>query len=250
MCDFLKVLNYFKAGIKNPLASIYYIFYGGKKLKEFGIAKYLRVNISEVHRYYKEIEQNTNFKNYISNSLSCTYYGEIQGGRELYVMVRIVKPKIVVETGVAAGVSTSFILKALYNNNKGMLYSIDMPNYELEYFPELGLKPVAILPPGEKPGFIVPDEFRKRWILKIGKSNKILPKLLKKIGKVNVFLHDSEHTYKNMMFEYSTVWPYLSKGGLLLSHDINWNSAFQDFSRKVKYKTCKLYYISLGLIIK
>lgn len=54
--------------------------------------------------------------------------------------------------------------------------------------------------------------------------------LLAEIGKVDIFLHDSEHTYDNMMFEYATAWDYLPKGGLLLSHDISWNNAGRDFA--------------------
>ncbi len=59
------------------------------------------------------------------------------------------------------------------------------------------------------------------------------PKLLTESGEVDLFIHDSEHTYQNMMFEFHTVWPYLRKGGLLLSDDIDWNQAFKEFADKV-----------------
>ena len=38
---------------------------------------------------------------------------------------KITKPKIVMETGVAYGLSTMYILQALFENKKGILYSID-----------------------------------------------------------------------------------------------------------------------------
>ena len=44
----------------------------------------------------------------------------------VYATVRILKPSIVVETGVASGVSTTLILQALSLNGKGQLYSIDI----------------------------------------------------------------------------------------------------------------------------
>lgn len=40
------------------------------------------------------------------------------------------------------------------------------------------------------------------WTLKIGKSTKVLPKVLEDVGEIDIFLHDSEHTYENMMAEY------------------------------------------------
>lgn len=45
----------------------------------------------------------------------------------LYTIIRIRKPDIVVETGVAQGVSSTFILQALEDNGRGQLYSIDLP---------------------------------------------------------------------------------------------------------------------------
>jgi len=41
-----------------------------------------------------------------------------ESGTTLYVLVRIFKPEVVVETGVANGVSSSFILKALDQNSR------------------------------------------------------------------------------------------------------------------------------------
>jgi len=49
-----------------------------------------------------------------------------EAGILLYAMVRALKPEVVVETGVANGVSSSFILKALDRNSRGRLYSIDL----------------------------------------------------------------------------------------------------------------------------
>jgi predicted O-methyltransferase YrrM len=44
-----------------------------------------------------------------------------------YILMRKIKPKIVVETGVSFGVTSSFILQAMENNGYGTLYSIDLP---------------------------------------------------------------------------------------------------------------------------
>lgn len=178
------------------------------------------------------------------------YAGWIGFPDGLYVLIRVLKPEIVVETGVAAGVSSAYILKALEDNDKGELFSIDLPNYELNYFPKLGLKAVSILPEGEEQGFAIPAEFKHRWHLNLGKSQKILPPLLEELDSIDCFLHDSEHTYKNMMFEYKTAWLHLRDGGLLLSDNVFMNSAFNDFSKLTMRKAFYAYFAGWGCIVK
>jgi hypothetical protein len=50
--------------------------------------------------------------------------------RLAYAMCRALKPNVVVETGIAYGVSTAFVLKALDVNRNGKLHSVDLPLYE------------------------------------------------------------------------------------------------------------------------
>jgi predicted O-methyltransferase YrrM len=45
----------------------------------------------------------------------------------LYVLCRASKPGVFVETGVAGGMSSSYILRALDKNAYGKLFSIDVP---------------------------------------------------------------------------------------------------------------------------
>jgi len=48
---------------------------------------------------------------------------------------------------------------------------------------------------------------------------------------VDIFVHDSLHTYRNMRFEFETVWPSLTHSGVVISDDIAMNRAFEDFFR-------------------
>jgi len=89
----------------------------------------------------------------------------------VYVAVRALKPSIVVETGVASGVSTTLILKALSLNGKGQLYSIDAPN----------LDPLARLPNGKEPGWLVPLDLRERGHFILGLSKDKLEPPLRKL---------------------------------------------------------------------
>ncbi|MBS7618990.1 hypothetical protein KEJ25_10480, partial [Candidatus Bathyarchaeota archaeon] len=40
-------------------------------------------------------------------------------------------------------------------------------------------------------------------------SREALPDLLRKLNQIDVFLHDSLHTYEHMSFEYETAWPFI-----------------------------------------
>lgn len=168
----------------------------------------------------------------LGHARNIPYLGWSLAGEWLYVLVRVLQPKTVVETGVAAGISSACILAALEANGVGELTSIDLPNNEASYMPSLGKRPIAMLARGERPGFLVPDELRSRWRLQIGDTRDLLVPLLRKLGKIDVFFHDSEHTYDAMMFEFENAWKHLSSDGLILTDNVTWNKAFPDFCRR------------------
>jgi len=151
------------------------------------------------------------------------------GNQYLYLVCRYICPSKIVETGVHYGASSAFILKALEETD-GRLYSIDLPN--VAYLKYDGRIRQDVLPPRTKPGFVVPERLKANWELILGDSREKLPKLLQSIGEIDVFHHDSMHTYDLMTLEYETAWPYLKDDGLLLSHDVDWNNAFKDFCHR------------------
>jgi predicted O-methyltransferase YrrM len=123
----------------------------------------------------------------------------------LYYLVRALRPRVVVETGVCYGASSAYILEALEANHHGELYSIDLGNTKDE-------------PPSD---YLVPWKLTRRWHLCIGDSKRLLPSLLEQLGAIDLFHHDSLHTYEHMMWEYETAFPRLSPTGVLSSHDVN-----------------------------
>ena len=247
--------RYSEKAFKHPLLALQYLLYGTRKAAQLQVRRVvegLGYKAKDVDKYYDNLEY-SKFRSHVLRAAS-PFTGVGSAGEDFYVFLRMIKPEIVIETGVFAGVSSAFILKALEDNNKGLLYSIDYPLSEQEYAAALasGLEsPAPLLPEGKEPGFAIPENVKGRWVFKKGKSKEILPNLLKELGKVDVFLHDSQHTYENMIFEYSSAWDYLTEGGLLLSHDIAANSAFDDFSKKVRRKPFDIYFRGgVGVIIK
>src|SRR5205814_2730905 len=78
-------------------------------------------------------------------------------------------------------------------------------------------------------GWIVPDSLRRLWQLHIGDSRQLLPGLLKTLGHVDLFLHDSDHSYESMSFEFEQALPRLEDRGLLMSDDSHLHTAWDDF---------------------
>jgi len=144
-----------------------------------------------------------------------------------YAAVRAIAPYFVVETGIANGVSSSYLLLALQNNKRGCLHSI-------------GLADTAFLPIGKDPGWLVPQWLRSAWQVHLGDAHDILPHLLKHLGKIGIFIHDSLHTYDHMMWEFETAYPHLLSGGLLISDDASWNNSFYDFARNISASEVKI----------
>jgi len=121
-----------------------------------------------------------------------------------YLLVRAMKPDIVVETGICYGASSAYILQALAENGRGELYSIDVGNTCDE-------------PPND---FFIPERLTDRWRLIIGDSKKKLPQLLSKLRSIDVFQHDSPHSYEHMLWELDTAFAHLRPNGVLSSHDV------------------------------
>ena len=132
----------------------------------------------------------------------------------LYALTRWQRPAVVVESGGFIGMSSAFILKALVDEGltTAKLHSIEWSE-ECEQ------------------GALIPDELRPQFVPLRGKVEDFserdqLP------SSIDMFLHDSSHSYRHMLWEFRAFWPRLRNGGLLVSHDVNLNAAFPEFVAK------------------
>jgi predicted O-methyltransferase YrrM len=159
---------------------------------------------------------------------------------------------VAVETGVCNGVSTAFLLLALERNEGGRLYSVDLPEVAGEEY-ESGTfwdgKGGAVIPAGKEPGWMIPPELRGRWELVLGRSQDELPPLLERVGEIDFFMHDSEHSYECMSFEFDTAWQALRPGGALVADDVTVNSAWDEFATRIEREPQQLG-PKLALIVK
>ncbi len=122
----------------------------------------------------------------------------------LYVLVRAARPRIAVETGVLYGASSGHILAAMAANGQGELHSIDLGTCS-----------------GEPPyNFLVRPDLMAGWRYVVGDSRRELPRVLAGLGQIDMFYHDSLHTFEQMTWEYEIAARHLPPGGVLASHDV------------------------------
>jgi hypothetical protein len=137
--------------------------------------------------------------------------------RAAWCLTRHLRPSKVVETGVARGITTRFILEGLERNGEGHLWSIDLP-------------PLRQGDLSEESGAAVPECCRTRWTYISGSSRRRLPGLLAELDEIDLFVHDSMHTARNLRFELDHAWASLRPGGALLVDDVDHNDAFHSFT--------------------
>ena len=151
-------------------------------------------------------------------------------GLILYGLARALRPAYVIETGVAAGISTSFFAAALIENKTGHLFSIEFPA-GATHSAAASATPAPLDDGsvyswrGLGVGWAIPPALRNRIAerhqLVLDDARTALPRLLSSLSQIDIFFHDDLHTPDHMLWEYESVWPRLRIGGVLISDDVN-----------------------------
>jgi hypothetical protein len=137
--------------------------------------------------------------------------------RAIWCLIRHTKPKKVVETGVAHGVTSRFVLEALAVNGDGHLWSIDLPPVETFWRQQVGAA--------------VGSGHAERWSYIAGSSRRHLPELLSRLGEIDIFVHDSLHSERNVRFELDRAWAAMGTSGALVVDDVDTNWGFRSFTQ-------------------
>lgn len=141
----------------------------------------------------------------------------------LYFLVRMLKPSVVVETGVAAGWTTRAVLEAQERNGLGELWSSDFP-YLKNPHPEQAI------------GCLVPERLKQRWYLELEGDRRNLPRILERCGSVDLFHYDSDKSYRGRAWALQAVLPHVHESSLIVMDDIQDNMLFADFVRNTGYE--------------
>ncbi|MCG8632230.1 MAG: hypothetical protein MI863_00300 [Desulfobacterales bacterium] len=173
-----------------------------KKYLMHELAKITGASYEECNRYYDELLNDKDLKYDIEQKIRNTseryfYRPPIEyGGKRIawYIITRIMKPRLIIESGIDRGVGTALISAALFKNrnegHSGKVMGLDC-------------NPLA--------GQLIPDRYSEQVEIVIGDSLESLKKI---DGKIDVFIHDS---FVHQLEEYETALSKSSDQALLVS---------------------------------
>lgn len=187
------------------------------------------LNVDELTTLLADFDRRAGLFEEVSTSMARAHSEEgEQGGVSpedgfiLYCLARWARPSQLIETGVAAGVSTTYLMAALADNGTGRMWSIELPPEQMDGDSFDGS---TYTWQRHGPGWAIPQSIRdqvgSQWTLLLEDVRSALPRLLKEVRTVDLFFHDDLHTAAHMAWEYELVWPHLTPGGLLVSDDVN-----------------------------
>jgi predicted O-methyltransferase YrrM len=127
-----------------------------------------------------------------------------------YALVRLTRPRLVVETGVHDGLGSTVLLRALERN------AADGVSGELASFDTRS-----------DVGWLIPDALRSRHQLVIGDALERLRPVVNG-REVGLFIHDSDHRYEHERAELELVTPMMGPQGLLVSDNAHAVTALAD----------------------
>ena len=161
------------------------------------------VDYNEIKSYSEELLNNTEIKKYLKNKIQSSQFknfadSEIKFCRRIgwYIVTRIIKPKLIIETGVDKGMGSVILSEAIIKNKQD--------GYEGEYY-GTDINPKA--------GYLFDDIYSKNGKIIYGDSVESLKKIDKQI---DLFINDSDHSAVYEAKEYKTIINKLSKNSVIL----------------------------------
>jgi|688.fasta_scaffold76122_5 hypothetical protein len=180
----------------------------------------LGVKLEIIERYVKESKNELHNTTMITSS---SFPSKWNSGRNLqiisYVLSRILKPSLIIETGTANGTSANSFAAAVRRNNFGKFITVDLRESELAAVQSLNRPFVnAINSSGTSKDLI-----------------QIISDQIEHEDAGNIFLHDSDHSYFGQFSDYKVANEL--NFSVLLSDDIDSSMAFIDFTKNFKSVT-------------
>lgn len=228
-------------GLKNPRGAMRYV---QRNSTRYWMKRWSRKVSVPCEDHLAEIDEallreTEEYAEQLEDRLKDKYEGEVQtsdfhpqsgvgGGASydlLYFYTRHLEPDTVVETGVSAGWSSRAILDALDKNQKGVLYSNDLPYSERAEIQEKH----DTYPDREEVGILVNEALESRWELYLGPDRDNLPNILSNIDSIDIFHYDSDKSYEGREFAMNSIQDKLHESSIVVMDDITDNTFFRDY---------------------
>lgn len=123
----------------------------------------------------------------------------------LYLLVRLTRPRLVLEISPSSGYSSGFILLALNRNGSGRLRSFDLrPDVEAR----------------ARANFAAAGIDTRRWTFYAGEARETVAAAAAAEDTIELLFMDSEHTRGFAEWYVGTLFPAVPEGGLIHVHDV------------------------------
>lgn len=170
----------------------------------------------DVCGFFDEIETDDELAQHIATvtaanpALNAVYDGQPRFGRRVawYALTRALRPNLVIETGTDVGLGSIIIAAALLKNGSGTLETIDVE---------------------ERSGMLIRGSYAEVTRFSVGDSVALLQS---ESTRVDMFIHDSLHTYSHEQAELAAVEPRLTQNAIVLSDNAHSTTACADFALK------------------
>lgn len=170
--------------------------------------------IGQVRAWLRELDDNSALTDHLTRQLSsnprrgiCAKEPHWARRAGWYAIIRAAQPQHVVETGTHLGLGSCVIAAALLRNGHGRLTTID-------------IDPDA--------GYLIGEPWASVIDRRTGDSSELLAGL----SDVDIFLHDSLHTYEYETRELTAVEPNLCAQAIVLSDNAHQSSALSDWAER------------------
>lgn len=181
------------------------------------------VSPATVQEYFREVQTDDALRDYVLDKTRTSSYRRVadlrvEFGRRLgwYALVRIMKPGVVIETGVDKGLGAVLLCSALLRNraegSPGRYYGTDI---------------------APKAGYLLDGIYKEVGQVLYGDSITSLKAFDKPI---DLFINDSDHSATYELEEYKVVLPKLTPTGVLLSDNAHVASSLAQLSLEVGRK--------------
>ena len=136
--------------------------------------------------------------------------------RLLYFLTRHLRPRVVFETGVAAGYTSAAALGAIERNGTGELFSSDLP-----YMGSAEAR--------EQVGQVVEPRLRGGWNLALRGDRVNFAEFLPRIDRIDLVHYDSDKSIAGRRWALEALAPKLTPSAVVVMDDIADNTFFRDW---------------------